>query len=179
MAGLRDRLQWNEGRIADGPRRYLMMRPDVLMGALAPLPAATRYSVLQAWAAAAERYGGDSLRAYARSLGPGQEESLLQTTAEAAADLGWGRWSLRREGDVLQLQVHGSPFVAGWRAAVSGAPGAVDAFGTAPGAVCAPVQGLLAALAEAVLGAPVQATELHCAAQHGGESCRFEARRSA
>ena len=32
---LRDRLRWDaaRGAIADGPRRYLMVRPDVLMGA--------------------------------------------------------------------------------------------------------------------------------------------------
>ena len=36
MASLRDRLQWGPqaGQLHDGPRRYLMMRPDVLMGAL-------------------------------------------------------------------------------------------------------------------------------------------------
>ena len=44
MGALRDRLAWDEGRgaLQDGPRRYLMMRPDVLMGMLRRLPPEAR-----------------------------------------------------------------------------------------------------------------------------------------
>jgi hypothetical protein len=42
--GLRARLRWTgaEGAIHDGPRRYLLMRADVLMGMLRRLPDAAR-----------------------------------------------------------------------------------------------------------------------------------------
>ena len=70
MGALRDRLTWDEGRgaLQDGPRRYLMMRPDVLMGAVVTMDEAARSAWLQAWADSTARHGGGSLKAYAEAV---------------------------------------------------------------------------------------------------------------
>jgi uncharacterized protein len=165
---LRERLTWDgaSGAVHDGPRRYLMMRPDVLMGALHGVDAATRGTMLDALAASTQLHGSQSLRAYAEQVG-GDAEALMAATTAAAADLGWGRWTLRHEGLGLQLEVDHSPFVAGWCAVSSAA---------APQPVCAPIRGMFGGLASIVLGAAVQAEECACAAQ-GAPRCRFTARR--
>lgn len=169
MGALRDRLQWQpgQGAVHDGPRRYLLMRPDVLMGGAVGLPPALRTTWWQAWAAAACEHGGASLRAYA-AQGGGDPAMLIESTVLAAADLGWGCWTVDRHAGGLLLQVQSSPFVAGWRAAGGGA----EADG-----VCAPVRGLLQALAQALWpGREVQVHERACACQHVGDACHFEAR---
>ena len=172
MGALRDRLTWDEGRGAlhDGPRRYLMMRPDVLMGAVAAMDDAARNAWLQAWADSTASHGGGSLKAYAEAVAF-DADALMAATVQAAADLGWGAWQLVRDGDTLSLTVTASPFVDGWQAAATQPA-------TAP--VCAPVRGMLQALTALVLrGGPVVVTETDCAAMHAtrhSACCRFTAR---
>ncbi|HEX2542220.1 MAG TPA: hypothetical protein VHM00_14185 [Caldimonas sp.] len=192
MAGLRDRLVFDAegGTVRDGARRYVLMRPDVLMGAFARLEPKARSMALDAFAASAEEHGGDSLAAYFASVG-GDASALLDATAAAAADLGWGRWSFRRDGDGLRLTVTGSPFAHGFVAAAADGPAEP---------VCTPIRGLLAAAARLVLasraspgtaGAPaapaalgaaaadrVDTEELACSAC-GHPCCEFIARRRA
>lgn len=172
---LRERLSWHDGAVHDGPRRYLMMRPDVLMGAVAALDDGARAALLAAWASSTCTHGGASLQAYAQQVG-GDAESLMAATTAAAADLGWGTWALRREPWGLALQVANSPFVDGWCAAAGGTTKV-----PASGPVCAPVRGMLTALARLLLPGYVQVEETHCAAMQAGPacSCRFEARRAA
>ncbi len=168
MPGLRERLHFSaaQGEVTDGPRRYLLMRPDVLMSTFARLDPATRTVVLQALAESAAEHGADSIRAYHEQLG-GRTDELLLSTAAAAADLGWGRWSLHRSPTGLALAVENSPFAAGYLA------GAAD-----PSAqpVCAPIRGLLSAVASVVLGGEVACTETHCRAA-GHSRCEFSAER--
>lgn len=156
---LRARLVWDgaRGQVRDGPRRYLLMRPDVLMGTVAAMTPACRVAFLEGWAASTCAQGADSLRAYAASVG-GHPQALIEATTAAAADLGWGRWAMRLDAETgaLRLTVTDSPFVAGWHAATGGA--------LAPEAVCAPIRGILQALAQALIDAPVQVTEEACAA---------------
>lgn len=173
MSGLRERLQWSTeaGAVADGPRRYLLMRPDVLMGALARLEPGMQETWLQAMTEAARAHGGDSLRSYAATVG-GDADALIEATAAAAADLGWGRWQVRRPGtDTLELDVHASPFVAGWQAAGQG---------TASMPICAPAAGIFSALAALTFpGRDVEVIECRCAAMQPGlgkpaeAGCRF------
>jgi hypothetical protein len=203
LAGLRGRLVFDAeaGTVRDGPRRYLLMRPDVLMGMFARLDPNARGAALQALAASAEQQGGDSLAGYFESLGR-DGDALLQATAAAAADLGWGRWSFHRDGDVLRLVVTDSPFAHGFVPLVAVDVTAVadvacddpararDAAGDPGGPrVCAPICGLLAATARLVWGdqaaaraddAPgaIEAEELACAAAGHG-CCEFVARRRA
>lgn len=165
---LRERLSWHDGAVHDGPRRYLMMRPDVLMGAAAALDDAARAAWLAAWADATRTQGGTSLQAYAQHTG-GDADALIAVTTAAAADLGWGEWALQRERQGLSLQVANSPFVDGWRCASQAA---------ATGPVCAPIRGMFTALSGLLLGGATRVEEVRCAATQPGAgcSCRFEAR---
>lgn len=147
------------GRVADGPRRYLLMRPDVLMGLFARLAPDERDRALEAIAASIAEHGADSLRAYAAHLGA-VDDRLLQATAEAAADLGWGRWTLERVADGLALEVVDSPFAEG--------------AGRSEVPACAPVRGMLCALAALRMGRPMRAREIACRAC-GATRCRFVA----
>lgn len=165
---LRERLSWQDGAVHDGPRRYLLMRPDVLMGALAGLDEAARAALLAAWAESARVHGGQSLQAYAQQVG-GDADALMAATTAAAADLGWGTWTMQRRPAGWTLAVVQSPFVDGWRAAAGHAS-------SAP--VCAPIRGLFNALAGLLLRGGVTVEETHCAAMEAGPACicRFEAR---
>lgn len=164
---LRERLAWDPalGRISDGPRRYLLMRPDVLMGAVEAMAPAHRGSFLSSWQMSTCQHGADSLRAYAQMV-HGDRHALLQATVAAAADLGWGRWALTLEDGLLHLEVLDSPFVAGWLAASQGRPSQEP--------VCAPIRGMLQALAEVVLEGPVAVQEDDCAALQAQASCPSE-----
>ena len=167
---LRERLRHDadQGAWYDGARRYLLLRPDSLMGALRSLDAATRATVFDALAHSLQRHGGDSLRAYAVRVN-GDPQALIAATIDAACDLGWGQWTVQRNGDVLDVVVQQSPFAAGWLAADSGVTEAPD---VAAPAVCAPIRGMLAALAQTLGDATPQVQELRCAAQ-GHSECRF------
>jgi predicted hydrocarbon binding protein len=150
------------GAIHDGPRRYLMMRHDVLMGALARLDSALLATVLQAFTASTRQHGGDSIAAYAREQGL---DRLLDITCNGAAALGWGTWHMvHQAGEALELTVHNSPFAAG--AAGASVP------------MCAPIAGILHSVAEQVLGRTIHVTEVTCAANHpdGHHACHFVAR---
>lgn len=163
--GLRARLRWSasDGAIHDGPRRYLMMRPDVLMGVLRRLPPGERAHVAEAFADAVADHGVDSIRAYFRQVGE-DPSALLASTVRAAADLGWGAWRFEPGPGRLGLEVAGSPFAQG--------------FGASDAPVCAPIRGMLRAVA--LVGAGVgldgaDVRELRCVAC-GHPRCEFEAR---
>jgi predicted hydrocarbon binding protein len=147
------------GEIRDQARRYLMLRPEVLMGMLHRLGGPARQAALGAFAAAVAEHGKDSVLAYFAHLG-GDRDGLLDAMQDAAADLGWGCWRFERSGRGLRLTVHNSPFATG--------------FGACDEPVCAPIAGMLQALAEVVLGAAAASTERRCTAAGGGE-CVFEA----
>ena len=175
VSGLRQRLQWDaeQGTVQDGPRRYLLMRPDVLMGAIAALDLPAQAAMFDALAISTQQHGARSLQAYAEQA-PGDDEALMAATIHAAADLGWGRWVISRDGpQSLALEVSDSPFVAGWRAATQ-----IDAGRLIDGTVCAPIRGMFSALAQIVLNAPVQVQvqECRCAVDVGALPCRFVAR---
>ncbi len=159
--GLRERLVFDHdnGCVHDGPRRYLLMRPDVLMGMVRKLPSALQSTVLEAFADSVAEHGADSIRAYHQMTG-GDVDALLAVTAGAAADLGWGRWQFSRTDASLCLAVGGSPFAAG--------------HGSSATPVCAPIRGMFATVATTVQGAPMSVTEIECAAQGAG-CCRFVA----
>ena len=86
---------------------------------------------------------------------------LLATIEETAPMLGWGRWTIARNGQTLRLDVENSPFAKG--------------YGASPKPVCHAVVGMLEAVSAIVLGAPVIARETTCAAT-GAARCEFEAR---
>jgi hypothetical protein len=148
------------GAVLDASRRYVLLRADVLMGIFAALPEGEpRDAALAAFASSVATHGADSLRAYAAE--PGVDAAALQRVVEsAAASLGWGRWSIVRDGATLSLAVRNSPFAA--------------AAAPSPHPVCHAIAGMLATLASLVLDAPAAARETACAAA-GAPCCTFTA----
>ncbi|MDH4188685.1 MAG: methylmalonyl Co-A mutase-associated GTPase MeaB [Betaproteobacteria bacterium] len=140
--------------------RYLRLRADTLMGMFHHLPAAARAQALAALARSTAEHGGDSARRYLQS-GGGDAAALLARVEKSAGELGWGRWRFgEREAMRLALEVAESPFPEG--------------YGAADTEVCAPITGMLQAVAELVLGAQCEARETGCRAR-GAKLCRFEA----
>jgi predicted hydrocarbon binding protein len=80
---------------------------------------------------------------------------------QAAADLGWGAWRFEPGRGRLGLAVTGSPFAQG--AATAARP------------ACAPIRGMLQAVATVATGIESEAFELRCVAC-GAPRCEFEAR---
>jgi predicted hydrocarbon binding protein len=144
------------GEITEGDARYLLVRHDSLMGLFRRLSEADRIAALQAFSDSLAEHGGRSASRYAAADG----ERFLDKVASKAGELGWGTWSLKRTADGLELAVENSPFAQGYGESVT--------------PVCAPIAGMLRAVAGLVLGVPVEAREGRCAAQ-GAARCEFTA----
>lgn len=163
MSDFLSRLDFNaaKGAIHDGARRYLMMRHDVLMGAIARLSPDMRAEMLSALAQSAMANGGESIAAYARESGI---DRLIDVTCSGAAALGWGKWHIAQRAEQLQLTVQNSPFAQGHLANTP----------TSDHAVCAPIKGIFESVASQVLGKTADVTEVECVAC-GAAACRFVA----
>ena len=161
-APFRERLAFDaaRGEIRDETRRYMMMRPEALMGLFRRLEGPARDEAFAALAASIVEMGGDSARAY-RAHGGGDPDRLLATVAATAPDLGWGVWRFERSDGALRLVVANSPFAVG--------------FGPADRPVCSAIVGMMTAVSRLVLGEQAAAEEIACAAC-GAPACRFEAR---
>lgn len=155
----RDRLERRpaEGALYDGQIRYLTMRPDALMGMFERLDPPARATALEALAASVCAYGGRSVAAYA-AANPEDPSALLEVIAATSADLGWGSWQISRHSEGLDICVTNSPF----------------AVLPATGPVCAPIRGILSALAKSLSDMRVE--EACCRASTGGETCHFTLR---
>lgn len=159
----RERLDFDggNGQVLDESRRYMLMRPEALMGMFRRLDDETRRKALEALAASVIEMGGDSARAY-KAHGSGDADALLATVANTAPDLGWGAWSFARNSSGIDLTVRNSPFAAG--------------FGSASQPVCHAIAGMATAVGRMVLDSDdVVAREIECVAC-GAPACRFEAR---
>ena len=163
VLSLHERLKFDlaAGQVLDGPRRYLIMRPDVLMGTFDALQEPARSQALQALGHSVTRFGSDSVRAYFREVGP---QALLQAMVEGSASLGWGRWTFGEDEAGRWLEVRNSPFAAGTR--------------HHEGRSCHAIAGMFQAVVEALLDAPAEVKEVRCACtQHEpGSSCLFRAK---
>jgi predicted hydrocarbon binding protein len=164
VSALQERLVFDvdRGEVRDETRRYLLLRPDVLMGLFAALSASSREEALRAFGRSVAAHGSDSIRAYAAAAGTGALPAMME---DAAASLGWGRWTIERRERELRLTVRNSPFAAG-------AP-------RAAGPVCHAIAGMLEGLAAVLWGGVADAHETACAAANGGRDCRFVARAAA
>ncbi|MDH6233952.1 putative hydrocarbon binding protein [Mesorhizobium soli] len=148
------------GEISDESRRYMLMRPEALMGLFQRLDEGSRLKALDALKASVIEMGGDSARAY-RAHGGGDPTALLATVAATAPDLGWGNWEFNRSKTRLELKVRNSPFATG--------------YGVSPHPVCHAISGMATAVARAALGRDdIVAKEAACVAC-GAPSCMFEA----
>lgn len=149
------------GEVRDGEVRYLLIRPDALMGIFRGLAEPARGEALAAFARSVRERGARSARRY-QALGADDAGKLLATIEATAPQLGWGRWRFLEHGpSAVRLEVANSPFAAG--------------FGESPGPVCAAVVGMLETVARLAFGGQWQVVEDHCSAQ-GRARCRFSAR---
>lgn len=144
--------EWRDGEVG-----YVVIRNDSLMGLFARLAEPARSEALRAFAESVAEHGGDSAARYHAA----DAQALLATVAAKAAQLGWGHWSFSREDGGLRLVVENSPFAVG--------------YGPAAAPVCAPISGMLQAVAALTFGAPAAVEEIQCVAA-GGARCVFEAR---
>ncbi len=161
-AEFRQRLAFDpaSGELRDGEARYVMLRADSLMGLFKRLPEPSRTDAFKAFAASVTEYGARSAARYVANAGDAGD--VLATIAATAPQLGWGVWRFSRtEPGALLLEVTNSPFAHG--------------YGASSDAVCAPIAGMLGAVASILFDAPVQAEETLCASA-GGDICRFSAR---
>lgn len=160
---LRDRLTRNGSAIHDGAIRYMMLRPDVLMGMFDRLPADLRITALDALCQSVAENGGKSVRAYLAAT-PDDLDQLLQVMVETAADLGWGEWVLTGNAETgFDVSVYDSPFAA--------------ADHPQPAPQCAAISGILTATARAIWPAGAFVEETRCAAQdRAGCHCHFRLR---
>ncbi|HVW69718.1 MAG TPA: 4-vinyl reductase [Steroidobacteraceae bacterium] len=147
------------GAISDGAIRYLMIRPDVLMGVAHELPPDQAQAFLRALERSAFRHSRESFERY-RASGRFGTDDFLARTAAVAADLGWGAWVVAELGNGGRLiEVRNSPFVAG--------------HGHSAYPVCAAISGVLRAIALVGYEQRSDVRETECAAQSGGPVCRF------
>ncbi|WMS41460.1 4-vinyl reductase [Acuticoccus sp. MNP-M23] len=151
-----ERLRHDEpnGAHYDGDIRYMMIRPDALMGIFARLDPAARQAAMEAFRDSIIERGGQSAATYVSADGI---DRLLGVIEATAADLGWGRWHFERIGDGYGLTVRNSPF------------GAAAPF---EGPACHAIVGMATIVGTMVLGAPATATETACVAS-GAAECRF------
>jgi uncharacterized protein len=157
----RERLVFDgaKGAVFDETRRYMMLRPEALMGLFNRLAPEARQQALEAFGASIIELGRDSATAYL-AHGGGDRDALLSTVATTAPDLGWGRWHFTKTGEDLTLTVHNSPFAAG--------------FGRSDRPVCHAITGMLTSVASMHAGTAKQARETTCAAC-GAPACVFVA----
>lgn len=150
----------DKGEMRDGAIRYLMMRPDALMGMFARLSPAARAEALDALAASVAENGGKSVRAY-RDSGAADPEALMRTIVQTSAELGWGLWTFDRQGeDGFRVTVRNSPFA--------------DGIGSAEAPVCGAIRGILTAMGPLLTGGKdVTVTETQCHAVSGTGTCSF------
>ncbi|MCC6006417.1 MAG: hypothetical protein JJU40_01925 [Rhodobacteraceae bacterium] len=142
----------------DETRRYILIRPEAIMGLFRRLEPGPRAAALEAFGASIFEQGSDSARAYQEMGGGG--EALVRTVEASAPQLGWGIWEMVPGEGRLDLTVRNSPFAVG--------------FGPSDGPVCHAILGMFRAVAGMVLGGEIRAAEVECAAT-GAPFCRFEA----
>jgi predicted hydrocarbon binding protein len=143
------------GEITQGGIRYILMRPDVLMG-IGEHTGAYR-DFVGAMAQSAFANAQKSFERY-KQTGVFDGADPLARIAEMAAGLGWGAWApqVLSERETL-LRVTNSPFAAAHRA---------------EDPVCGPIVGVLRALYLTAQGEEVAVTETFCASQ-GHPHCEF------
>ena len=134
--------------------RYMMIRPDALMGIFARLSPPAREAAMQAFKASIVERGGHSAANYVERHGT---EALLGVIEATAADLGWGRWRFSQDEAGLTLRVENSTFAEG---------------ATFDGPVCHPIAGMCEVVGGLFLRGAVDVRETACARVSGGD-CAF------
>lgn len=156
MSGSIFRFDLEKGDIHDHDVRYLLMRPDVLMGIAKASGLGSRF--IDAMETSAFENAIGSFHSYV-ARGLIDETNALDQCAIFAGKLGWGSWTpSHAEDGTPAFTVGNSPFAFG--------------FGASEHPVCGPVRGVVRALYEAISGSAVVVEETACAAQ-GAVCCTF------
>lgn len=163
MKSFRERLRYDaeRGEYLDNGIRYMMIRPDALMGILHELDPDQHMPFMDAFARSIMRHGSKSAKIY-QAMGAADSQALLETIRLTAPELGWGRWRFAHVDGGLDLTIENSPFAHG--------------HGPSETPVCSPIAGMLRAVGSIVLDGNVTAVETECAAMTGIDACRFEVR---
>ncbi len=144
------------GALRLGPARYLLVRPETLVG----IQRAVERAAGPAAAADCLLDGGRAGGARVAAALSGTVEERVSAVVEAGTTLGWGRFALEAlTPRGLTITVTNSPFA--------------EAYGPAPGPVCHLIAGVLEAVATSVFRRPQVVRETACAAA-GAPACRFE-----
>ncbi|MBJ3778882.1 hypothetical protein [Acuticoccus mangrovi] len=144
------------GAYLDGDIRYMMIRPDALMGLFARLDPPARAAALEALGASITEHGGRSAATY---VTPERVSELVAIIAATAPELGWGVWRFVPEGRGMRLVVTNSPFAAG---------------ATFEGPACHAIVGMLRAVGAMIYGPGATAAETACAnGREGADECHF------
>lgn len=160
-------LEWDadRGRLTFNQVRYLLIRPETLIGfqKAAEAELGERAGALLY----AGGFTGGSLSSYRyKEVFGYSDREIVTFMCRMGGQIGWGRFELLElnltTGSLI-VQVHGSPFA--------------EAYGTADHGVCHFIRGVLAGLGTTIFGAEVKATETHCAAM-GDPHCQFTVVRS-
>ena len=147
-----------EGTIFDEDIRYVLMRPDVLMGAARQLGNGRENEFLAALEESAYNNAQASFATYRDNDRFGRED-FLTSACRVANRLGWGRWNHSEKPDGTRIvQVANSPFAEG--------------YGPSEQPVCSPIKGVLRAIALIGYGKSVTVQETACVAQ-GAARCSF------
>ncbi len=160
------RLRWDpaRGRLVIGGIRYVLVRPETLVGAQKAVEGVLGERAGPALAAGGVAGGGASARRYREAIGRGGED-LVRRFCRTGGQIGWGRLepvSLDEPQGRLVVEVEGSPFA--------------EAYGRSSRPVCHLLRGVLAGLGRTVFGAEAETEETACAAR-GDPRCRFEVTR--
>ena len=145
------------GEIDDHGIRYVLMRPDVLMGIGKYAEGIPWETFLRALETSVTRHVAASFAQY-QADGRFSGSEYLEACCTIAASLGWGMWSVSAtEAGQIILEVQNSPFAA--------------ASGPSSGTVCAPISGVLRAISIAQQW--VTEVEEFCCVSRGDPICRF------
>ena len=144
------------GGLTLGGARYLLIRPETLVGLQKAVEGA-----LGERAAACIAAGGRAGGANAAAALDGTAEERIGRLLRIGGEIGWGEFALERlTGTELAVSVR--------RSAVA------EAYGPSTAPVCHLIRGVLESLAAATFGRPSTVVETACAAM-GAPACRFVA----
>src|SRR5262245_2041533 len=133
------------GRLLHGGARFLLIRPETLIGLQRALEARLGAEAAEVLVAGGRSGGGRATAAL-----DGDARQRVEALLRMGGEIGWGRFVLERLTDrELVVTVHDSPFV--------------EAHGPAERPVCHLTRGVLLALAETVFAPPVSVRESACA----------------
>lgn len=165
--GILSSLTWDagDGKLLYQGVRYLLIRPETLASFQKAVEKEVGERAGELLYAGGFTGGAASSRKY--------RETFRQSDAETArflchmgGQIGWGRFDLlecSHEAGRLVVEVHASPFA--------------EAYGQSPRPVCHFIRGVLAGLADTVIGGAFVARETSCRAR-GDARCRFEVTRT-